>query len=224
VVRTADKGGTRPWSKRISAIIAAGGAAVALTMALSGAPSSATTAKTWTVKPGGKATVSGSLQFRDTKTTAVTPCRSVKLDASLKGGSGLDGQSIGSITSATFAGCALGSVVISLTVAVHGLPWKLNAVNYTAKTGVTTGTITGIDLVANGVGFTMTLDGTKAGADNGMIRFAYTNATGKLKLLPTDGDLHTWEVAGGLGLVDNGDPQDPSGSLTVTPKQTITSP
>jgi hypothetical protein len=212
---------------RISAIITAGTAAAALTATLGAAPSSATTAaKTWTVKPGGSVTVSGSLVLKDPKTGTPSPCKSVKLDANLKSGSGLAGPGIGSISSSTFAGCSVATGFDPFVVTVNGLPWKLNATSYDAKTGVTTGTITGIDLAATGTpGCYAVLDGTAAGADNGMIQFTYTNSTGRLKLLPKGGNLHWWAVSGCAGLLGRGgDPAQPSGTLTVTPKQTITSP
>jgi hypothetical protein len=212
--------------RRISAIITLGGTAAALAVAPGAAPSSAATATTWTVKPGGHATVSGALTLRDTKTTTVTRCKSVKLDATVKSGSGLAGPDIGSITSAIFPNCELLGATDESSPVAKGLPWKLNATSYDAKTGVTTGTITGIDLVAKGTpGCYAVLDGTAAGADNGTIQFTYTNSAGKLKLVPKGGNLHWWAVSGCFGLLGKGgDPAQPSGSLTVEPKQTITSP
>jgi hypothetical protein len=206
--------------KRISTIITAGGAAAALTVALSAAPSSATTAATWTVKPGGKISGSGPAQVKDTKTGTVAKCTSLKLGATAKKGSKLPGAKIAKITSATFSGCTIGP--ISVTVAAHGLPWYLNALSY--KSGVTTGSITGIDLVATATGCSATLDGTKAGADNGTTKGTYSNSSGKLTLLGPGGNLHTYAVSGCLGLVKNGDPDQASGTLKVSPKQKITSP
>ena len=209
--------------KRISAITTASAAATALAVGLSPAPSSATTATTWTVSPGGSVTVSGAAELKDTKLKTRTPCKSVKLDAALKSGSGLAGAGVGSIMSGAFTGCTLGgALILSANMVVNGLPWRVNATTYAS--GVTTGTITGIDLVATVTGCTATLDGTAAGADNGVIRFTYTNSTGKLRLLPEGGNLHWWAVAGCLGLVGTGDPVQPSDSLTVKPEQTITSP
>jgi hypothetical protein len=214
--------------KRISTIITAGGTAAALAVAPGAAPSSAATAtRTWTVNPGGHVTVSGPLLLKDPTTGITSQCKSVKLDATLKSGSGLVGAGIGSISSGSFTSCYLERYLhFSLSVAVNGLPWKLNAASYDAKTGVTTGTITGIDLAVTGSpGCYAVLDGTAAGADNGMIQFTYTNSTGTLKLLPKGGNLHWWAVSGCYGLLGKGgDPVQPSGSLTVEPKQTITSP
>jgi hypothetical protein len=209
--------------KRLTAVLLAT-STVALTIGLAAASSSAATTATWSVKPGGSATASGPFQFRDSKTGVISSCKSVKLDVTLKSGKGLAGAGIGSITSVTFTGCELARAFDPLTVAVHGLPWKLNATSYSSNTGVTSATITGIDLVATGPGCLATLDGTAAGADNGMVKITYSNSTGKLKLLPTGGNLHTWAVSGCFGLLKTGDPQQFSGILTVNPKQTITSP
>ena len=209
--------------KRISAIAVAGGATVAL---LAGAtPSFATTAaKTYTVKPGGAAKASGTAQVKDTKTGTIAKCTSLKLSATLKKGSALAGAKLGSITgpSTAFTGCKIGTIAVS--VAANGFPWYLSTTSYDSTTGVTTGTITGLDLVATATGCSATLDGTAAGADNGTIKVKYTNSTGKLTILSTGGNLHDWGVVGCLGLENNGDPQDASGTTTVTPKQTITSP
>jgi hypothetical protein len=205
--------------KRISAIAVAGGATVALL-----ASTTPAFAATWTVKPGGKVTAAGSAQVKDTKTGTIAKCTSLKLSATLKKGSGLAGAKIGKITgpATAFTGCSIGS--ISVTVKANGFPWYLNATSYASGTGTTTGTITGIDLVATATGCSATLDGTAAGADNGKVKVTYKNSTGVLTLLPSGGNLHDWAVNGCLGLVNNGDPEDSSGSATVTPKQTITSP
>jgi hypothetical protein len=177
---------------------------------------------TWSVSPGGSVTASGSAQVKDTTTGTIAKCTSLELDATLASGSGLPGAGIGSITSGSFTGCTIAT--ISVSVASNGFPWQLNATSYNSSTGVTTGTITGIDLVATAPGCSATLDGTAAGADNGKIKVTYTNSTGVLKLLSTGGNLHDYAVSGCFGLVNNNDPEDASGTTKVTPKQTITSP
>jgi hypothetical protein len=204
--------------KRISAIAVAGGATVALLAG--GTPSFAITAGTFTVSPGGAATASGTAQVKDTKTGTIAKCSSLNLSATLKKGSGLKGAKIATITTGSFTGCKIGTIAV--TVKTNGFPWYLNATSYAS--GVTAGTITGIDLVATATGCSATLDGTAAGADNGTVKVKYTNSTGKLTILSTGGNLHDWGVVGCLGLENNGDPQDASGTTTVTPKQTITSP
>ena len=58
----------------------------------------------------------------------------------------------------------------------------------------------------------------------GKVKVTYTNSTGKLKVLPTGGNLHVCNVSGCAGLINSGDATQFSGTYTVTPKQTITSP
>jgi hypothetical protein len=214
--------------KRLTAVLLSSGAA-ALALALGATTAMASSVATsWTVKPGGIFSFSGSGQVKDTKTTTVAKCTSIKLSGTLKSGSGLSGASIGTITSAAFTGCTIGGVIV-VTVAVHGLPWEMNATSYSSTTGVTTGSIEDIDLVATGPNCNATLDGTAAGADNGLTKITYTNSTGKIKLLGAGGNLHSYGVLPGTcaGLINPEpmhDPQQASGSGLVTPKQTITSP
>jgi hypothetical protein len=192
-----------------------------MTVALGVTSSSATTTRaTWTVNPGGNVSASGSAQVKDASTGTVAKCTSLKLSGKLKKGSGLSGTGIGSITAGSFTGCSISG--ISVTVATQHLPWKLNAVSYNASTGVTTGNISGIILVATAPGCSATLEGATSGSP-GKTSVSYNNNTGVLKLTG-GGNLHSWMVSGCLGLVNNGDVQKASGSTTVTPKQTITSP
>jgi hypothetical protein len=206
--------------KRLTAVLLSSGAA-ALAVAL-GASTALAADATWSVSPGGSFSFSGSGQVKDATTGTIAKCTSIKLSGTLKSGHGLSGSGLGSITTASFTGCTIATVAI--TVATHGLPWKENATSYNATTGVTTGNISGIDLVATAPGCSATLDGTAAGANNGKTKITYTNSTGKIKLLGSGGNLHSYAVSGCFGLVNNNDVQQASGSGTVTPKQTITSP
>jgi hypothetical protein len=205
--------------KRLTAVLLSAGAA-ALALSLGTSTAMASSATTWTVKPGGAVSASGSGQVKDATTGTIAKCTSIKLSGTLKKGSGLPGAGIATLTKASFTGCTIATVAI--TVTVHGLPWKLNAQSF--KSGVTTGTISGIDLVATAPGCSATLDGTGAGKNNGVTKATYTNSTGKIKLLGPGGNLHSYAVSGCFGLVNNGDVQQASGTETVTPKQTITSP
>jgi hypothetical protein len=201
--------------KRLTTIVLAG-SATALALGLTA--TSASAASGWTVKPGGAFSSSGSDQVKDTKTGTVAKCTSVTISGTLKK-SAPSGAGLGSLTKASFSKCAIGT--ISVTVTTHGLPWKLNATSY--KSGVTTGSISGIDLVATAPGCSATLDGTGAGKDNGVADATYNNSTGVLTLTGK-GNLHSWAVSGCFNLVNNGDPQDASGTNKVSPKQTITGP
>ena len=102
------------------------------------------------------------------------------------------------------------------------LPWKLNASSF--KSGVTTGTITGIHATLSGPACTATVDGTGASANNGKVKVTYTNSTGKLKVLASGGNLHVYNVSGCAGQINNKDATTFTGTYTVSPKQTITSP
>jgi hypothetical protein len=201
--------------KRLTTLVLSG-SAIALTIGLSATTASA--ASGWTVKPGGKFSSSGSDQVADTKTGTVAKCTTVKISGTLKKSSST-GAKLGTITKASFKGCTVGPIAV--TVTVHGLPWYLNATSY--KSGVTTGNISGIDLVAKATGCQATLDGTGAGKDNGVADAKYTNASATLTLTG-NGNLHSYAVAGCEGLINNGDPQKASGTNKVTPKQTITGP
>jgi hypothetical protein len=186
--------------------------------------SSAATTATWTVKPGGSVTANGSVTVRDPKTGTLFRCHSVTLTGALRSGHGLPGAGIGSVSGATFTKCVL--VTGALTLTAHSLPWHVNAVSYDTADHATSGSFTGIDLSYFGgiVHCTMTLDGTAAGAGDGVVDFRYANSTGKLAFQSTGGDLHFYGVSGCLGLFSNGDRAVVTGTLTVSPKQEITSP
>jgi hypothetical protein len=205
--------------KRLIAIALGSGTAVALAL---GTTAAMAVNATWTVKPGGSFSFAGSAQVKDTKTGTIAKCSSVKLAGTLKKGSGLSGTGIASISSASFSKCNVGG--IGVTVTVHGLPWKLNALSYNSTAGVTTGSISGIDLVASNALCHAVLDGTGAGKDNGVTKLTYTNSTGKIKLLASGGNLHSYAVKGCAGLIANGDPQQATGGGLVSPLQKITSP
>ena len=198
------------------------GAATALVVGVG--TSAALAATTWTVNPGGTSSFSGTAQVKDATTppNVVAKCSSVKMTVTAKKGSGQSGTGLGTITKGSFSNCLIST--IKVTVAVKGLPWKLNAVSFNKTTGVTTGTISGIELLATGTGCKAELDGTGAGKHNGMTQVTYTNSTGKLALLGPGGNLHSYAVTGCFGLIMNNDVQQAAGSGGVTPKQTITSP
>ena len=207
--------------KRLTAVILGGGAA-ALALALGTTTAMASNIDaTWSVSPGGNISFSGTGQVKDATTGTVAKC-TIKMTGTLKKGHGLAGAGLGTIKTASFTSCTIATVAV--TVTTHGLPWKLNASSFNATTGVTTGNISGIDLVATAPGCSATLDGTGAGKNNGVTKVSYSNSTGKLKLLASGGNLHSYAVSGCFGLVNNGDAQQASGTETVTPKQTITSP
>jgi hypothetical protein len=204
---------------RIAALLLGGGATAALTVGLVASPA---LAATWTVKPGGNFTATaGKTTLTDKNTGAVLTCKSSKSTGTLKSGKGLAGAGIGSIKTQTFSTCT-GPLGLTFTVKTGHLPWKLNASSF--KSGVTTGTITGIHATLSGPACTATVDGTGASANNGKVKVTYTNSTGKLKVLASGGNLHVYNVSGCAGQINNKDATTFTGTYTVSPKQTITSP
>jgi hypothetical protein len=200
--------------------LAASAAALALGLGTTAAVAGTNTG--WTVTPGGAATGKGPAQVKDTSTGTIAKCTSLTMKVTLKK-TATTGAKLGSITSGTFTGCTIGPISVTVKAnATAAKPWYLNATSYAS--GVTHGNITGIHLVATATDCSATLDGTSGSADNGKVLVTYTNATHKLVLLASGGNLHDWDVSGCLGLENNGDPQDASGTLTVTPAQTITGP
>lgn len=193
--------------------------AVAATVASLGA-GPAFAATTWTVTPGGSVSGSaGTTTLKDTNTGTTLTCSSSKASGSLKSGSGLTNP-IGSITTLTFSNCT-GPLGITFTVTNSG-PNPLNANSYSS--GVTSGTITQIHATISGAGCSATVDGSSAGAHNGTVNATFTNSTSVLKVITTGSTLHIYNVSGCFGLLNNNDGATFSGSYTITPAQTVTSP
>ena len=172
------------------------------------------------MSPGGSFTGhAGTTVLADTTTgQAAIVCASSSWRGTVKSGSGLPGAGIGSIAAASFRnGC--------FTLAAGRLPWKVNAKSYQSATGTTVGTITGVHLRFTDPTFcNLTADGTGATAGNGTVRFRYANATGRLQVRPARGNLHIYRVQGCGGVFHDGDTATLSGTYTITPVQTVTSP
>ena len=183
-------------------------------------------AATWTVQPGGPVSLtSGRLTLKDTRTGAVLMCP-VRMRGTLKGGSGLPGTGIGSITTASFPRCGRG-LPPTPAMAATSLPWQVNFVSYNGTTGVVTGSVSHIRILLKsrvGEPCSAVIDGTSGVASNGIVTFTYTNSTARLKVLTTGGNLHFYKVRSCAGVINNGDPATISATLTVSPKQAITSP
>jgi len=210
------------WKRAGSGLIA--GAAAALLIGVSVAPALAAV-PTWSVHPGGKATAKavGKTVLLDTKTGTSLSCSSSTAKITLKKGHHLSGTGIGLITTIGFTNC-IGPASIKFTVKSSHLPWKLNAVSYNKKTGVTTGTITGIHSTLSGPDCSAVVDGTGATKNNGLVSVTYSNKTHKLTVLAKGGNLHIYEVSGCFGLINSGDGSTYSAVNAVSPAQTITSP
>jgi hypothetical protein len=176
----------------------------------------------WSVSPGGNITgKAGTTKLKDTSTGTVLSCSSAAASGTAKKGKGLSGNGIASIKSATFNKCK-GPLGLTFTVKSSHLPWSLNAKSY--KSGVTSGTLTGIHATLTGSGCTATVDGTSATANNGMVAGTYSNSTHALKISGSGGNLHVYNVKGCFGLIHSGDKSAFSGTYKITPAQTITGP
>jgi hypothetical protein len=209
--------------KHLSKVLLSGGVA-ALAIGIGATTAMAVTATTWTITPGGAVTGSaGKTTLTDKTTGSVLTCASSATAATLKKGSG-QANPIGKITSVTFTNCKGpgGLVFTATTSASTAHPWKLNGSSYNSGTGVTKGSITGITASISGNGCTATVGGTTA-TSKGKTTGTYTNSTHVLKV--SGGNLHVWNVSSGcLGLLNSGDASTFTGSYTITPGQTITSP
>jgi hypothetical protein len=199
-------------------------ATAALAAGTAVSPSSASTARTWTVSPGGNAVAkSGVIKLTDTKRKRAGVCASSTVAGNLKAGRGLSGTGIGSVTAATFRTCT-GPAKVAFKVTASDLPWTLNFTSYDPAAGVVSGTVSGIRVVITGSVCSAVVNGTAGGTANGVISASYTDGTGSLKFLATGGNLHFWHVKGCAPLLNNGDPATFSGSYTISPRQVITSP
>ena len=214
-----------PMRTRLGAtVLGAAAAATAATVAcLTAAPALAgLAARTWTVTPGGTVTgTAGTTLLRDSNTGTTLTCTSSQATGTISSGSGL-ANPLGSIGSLSFNNCT-GPLGISFSASVSG-PFPLNATSYNATKGVTTGSITNIHGSISGPLCSASVDGTAAGANNGMVKAHYKNHTGKLTVLTTGGNLHIYNVSGCFGLINSGDAATFSGAYSLSPKQTITSP
>jgi hypothetical protein len=196
-------------------------AATASVITMAAAPTLATSAKTWTVKPGG--TIAGAAKnvvVTDATAGQSVTCATSSAAGSLKTGSGLSGTGIGSITSIAFNNCSILGMSISVTL-TGTMP--INATAYNATTKVVTETITKIHGSLNASGCSATVDGTAATANNGTVKAKFMDTGSKLKVLSTGSTLHLYNV-NCFGVINNGDSVNFTGTYTVKPAQTITSP
>jgi hypothetical protein len=207
--------------KHLTKVLLSGGAA-AVALGIGATTAMAVTATTWTITPGGAVTgTAGKTTLKDKATLSVLTCASSATAATLKSGSGQKNP-IGTISSATFTNCrGPGGLVFTVaTNASSATPWKLNGSKF--SNGVTHGSITGIKASLSGNGCTATVGGATA-TSSGKVTGTYTNSTGILKV--SGGNLHVWNVSSGcLGLINTSDATTFTGSYTISPKQTITSP
>lgn len=177
----------------------------------------------WGVGPGGEVTATGrQIQLTDTNTGSSVSCTSTA-NADFKAGTGLPGAGIASVKALHFTKCT-GPLGLTMTLTGTGLPYALNAVSYNSDVGVTSGTITGVHLALSGPACTAVADGTSGTADDGQIAISYSNSLDALTAVAAGSTLHFWDVKGCAGLVTSGDTATLTGTYTLAPPQTLTSP
>jgi hypothetical protein len=181
-------------------------------------------AATWTVRPGGPASMkSGRFTLTDTTTGSALTCQSSAVSGTLKGGSGLPGGGIGSMTTVSFTHCStpLGP---GFTLQARDLPWHLNFSSYSAATGVAAGSLSHVRIKLLFPDCDAVIDGTSGSASNGIANVGYTNSTGVLQARTTGGNLHFYNVRGCAGTIRTGDSATITAKFSVSPRQVITSP
>ena len=178
---------------------------------------------TFSISPGGAITAkAGTTKLHDVNTNQNLQCTSSTSSGTLKSGHGISGTNLGSITKLSFSNCT-GPLGLTFTVTNSGFPWTLSGTSFNAGTGTTTGFINGIKSHLSGTGCSADVAGATATA-KGKVKVTYTNSTHKLKVLASGGNLHVFNVNGCAGLINSGDATQFTGTYTVTPAQTITSP
>ncbi|MEO5878316.1 MAG: hypothetical protein ABIS86_17790, partial [Streptosporangiaceae bacterium] len=174
-------------------------------------------AATWTVTPGGPVTgTAGTTTLKDTKTGATLTCASSTTNATVRGGTGLSGTAIATVTSASFNTCK-GPLGINFNVTTANVAYQLNAVSYAG--GVTSGTLDNITATLSGPLCSASVGGATA-SSAGSVTGTYSNSTHKLAV--SGGNLHVWNVSGCFGLLKTGDPVSYIASYTLSPALTIT--
>lgn len=191
-----------------------------LTAVLSAGPAAAAT---WTVAPGGLFTGhAGTTKLEDTTDGNSLNCTSSQVSGRFKSGTRLSGTDIGSITGGGKFNSCLGPFPLGYTITLRGLPWHVSVTS--GHDGVVYGTISHIEITASLPACRFTIDGTAAGAFDGIVKFSYSNSTHTLKLLPAGTNLHYNKVSGCAGIVNSGDSAAYLASYALSPGQTITGP
>jgi hypothetical protein len=210
---------------RMAAILLAGVAILAFGVRVT--PSSATTATTiyWTVTPAGTTVGIPASMFTltDTLTGGTVDCPSGEPVVYWPHHGPWPGPLLGNVTQYSFGTCTdqLGQ---SLNLTEGGPSWDVNLNSYDAATGVTTGTVTGINISVAGSGCSATIDGTSPGADNGQVTDTFTNSTNTLNVLTSGASLRAFNVSGCSGVFHNGDPLTISASYHQSPSLNLVSP
>jgi hypothetical protein len=209
-----------------SSIFASAAAATAI-----GLSSTPAFAATWTVSGGGGFTgsLSGAAVMTDVSKSIAVSCPNGTAGGSAANGTGLPGTGIGSITSATFGTSSskcTGPLGSSFTAALKaGSVWSINAVSYDAGTGITSGTVTGVDATMTGSSL---LGSCNAEVSGSAQHVTYNNGTHQIAISddsPPQLTVSNVSGSGCAGLIANGDQATLHATFTVNPATlTITSP
>jgi hypothetical protein len=161
----------------------------------------------------------------DTATGSTLLCATL-MSGALKRGSGLLGADIGSITT---AGYDCDTPTTTAHLAPRGLPWHLNLSGYDARTGVSRGTLSHLQLAFKAHGCHAVINGTSGPAANGVVAVTFTNKASsnrasKLTILPRGATLHWYHVHDCAHLAADGDRATHSAAYLIVRRQTITSP
>ncbi|MGH3376305.1 MAG: hypothetical protein ACRDP6_16345 [Actinoallomurus sp.] len=195
------------------------GAAAVGAIALSA--TSASAAGTWTVSNGGSFTgTSTSIAFKDVTTNQPFNCTSSSAPGSAPNGTGLSGTAIATLSNGTFSGCT-GNLGSTGTATLSS--GNLNAVSYNAATGVTTGTITGL----NATLVIHDLLGTCNAAVSGEVDNVTYNNNGTLTVTADTTPklvIATATGSGCAGLINANDVTTFAATYSVSPVINITSP
>ncbi|HEX6355223.1 hypothetical protein [Actinophytocola sp.] len=174
---------------------------------------------TWTVTPGGAFHgVAGETLLEVQESGIQLSCASSTADGTAQSGTGLSNPlaTIPETPGIVFNECS-GPFGLTFEVTQVG-DWSLNGGSYDAATGVTTGTIDGIEAGIVGPGCEATVTGS--------VNVTYTNGTATLAVLP-DFTLEVTFVDPAnncLGLINEGEHANFAGSYSITPGLTVTSP
>jgi hypothetical protein len=159
----------------------------------------------WTVTPGGTWSATAGQPYIQVQSPDFTTrntyfnCQSSALNGTLRHGSRLFGTHIGFITGADFSGCnasdSSGNPAGAFSVAVHGLPWSLDATSYDLPSDTAYEQVNGVSLHISGPLCSFDAVGDPLAQ--------YANPTSTLSL--GGGNVFAANVNGCTGLVQNGD-------------------
>ena len=202
--------------RKVSSVLLIG--ATALLLGATTASADPITPGTWSVSPGGVINATaGVTVLTDVDTgTQLTCDTSTLTDASLVTSATGSPAQLGTLPAGSvgFQNCS-GPFGLTFDV-THVGEWALNGVTYDPATGVTTGTLSGIEANLSGFACSATVTGTVDGT--------FDNNTGVLTVLPNPTLTVSFvdEFDDCFGLIATGDHATFDGAYSVTPGQTIT--